>query len=323
MKNIALISAGRRVSLLKAFRKELSALMPGSKVFAIDLNPEISAACRIADAYFQLRQTTESGYIEELIDICLKNDIKLLIPTIDTELVNISANRERFLSNGIVPVISETGAIEIFNDKKRANSFFESLDINTAKIFAKDNYSLPLFLKPINGSNSQNNHVILEEEDFSRNHFRNEELLFFQYIDAKMHDEYTVDMYYDQNGILKCAVPRLRLKVRGGEVSKSLTCKNGLLMDLLSDKFGKITGVRACISAQLFMHKENNTIIASEINPRFGGGYPLSYLAGANYPKWIIEEYLLNKEINPYDDWKDNLLMLRYDDEILVNDFKS
>lgn len=60
-----------------------------------------------------------------------------------------------------------------------------------------------------------------------------------------------------------------------------------------------------------------------EVNPRFGGGYPLSYLAGANFPKWIMEEYLLNKEITDnFNSWESNLLMLRYDNEILVHDFK-
>ncbi|MDH3246402.1 MAG: hypothetical protein OEM26_17405, partial [Saprospiraceae bacterium] len=59
-----------------------------------------------------------------------------------------------------------------------------------------------------------------------------------------------------------------------------------------------------------------------EINPRFGGGFPLSYLAGANFPRWILKEYLLDGEIPYYDDWEDKLLMLRYDQEMIVHDFQ-
>ncbi len=60
-----------------------------------------------------------------------------------------------------------------------------------------------------------------------------------------------------------------------------------------------------------------------EINPRFGGGFPLSYLAGANFPKWLIIEYMLKQKVEYFDNWEENLLMLRYDDEILVRDYEK
>lgn len=71
----------------------------------------------------------------------------------------------------------------------------------------------------------------------------------------------------------------------------------------------------------IFFNPNTKRIIGIEINPRFGGGYPLSYLAGANYPKYLIEEYLLGKEILFFDEWEANLLMLRYDDEVLVSNY--
>ena len=64
-------------------------------------------------------------------------------------------------------------------------------------------------------------------------------------------------------------------------------------------------------------------IVGIEINPRFGGGYPLSYLAGGNFPKWLIEEHLLHKEVSYFEDWKDNLLMLRYDAEVLIENYEG
>ena len=76
------------------------------------------------------------------------------------------------------------------------------------------------------------------------------------------------------------------------------------------------------MTSQFFKHKNNNSIYGIEINPRFGGGFPLSYLAGANFPKWIIQEYLFDLEIEEsFDVWENNLLMIRYDDEILVHGY--
>jgi carbamoyl-phosphate synthase large subunit len=68
----------------------------------------------------------------------------------------------------------------------------------------------------------------------------------------------------------------------------------------------------------LFVKPDVKRYAALEINPRFGGGYPLSYAAGAKYPGWLIDEYLLNKEVPFFDGWESDLLMLRYDSQVLV-----
>jgi carbamoyl-phosphate synthase large subunit len=146
--------------------------------------------------------------------------------------------------------------------------------------------------------------------------------MFREYLNPESHTEFTVDLYYDRSSRLKCIVPRQRIEIRGGEVSKGVTRKNKLI-HFLSDRIEFLDGARGCITLQVFVHNDTENVYGIEINPRFGGGYPLSYHAGANYPKWIIEEYYLNKEINRFDEWKDNLLMLRYDEEIIVNDFEN
>jgi carbamoyl-phosphate synthase large subunit len=72
------------------------------------------------------------------------------------------------------------------------------------------------------------------------------------------------------------------------------------------------------------MHKEESKFFGIEINPRFGGGFPLSYLSGANYPEWIIKEFLKDEKIGPqFDSWERNLLMIRYDDEIMVHGYRD
>jgi carbamoyl-phosphate synthase large subunit len=74
---------------------------------------------------------------------------------------------------------------------------------------------------------------------------------------------------------------------------------------------------------QLFFHRLSGSILGIEINPRFGGGYPLSYRAGANFPAMLIEEYYLQNSIEYSDHWESDLLMLRYDDEVLIHDYQA
>ena len=91
----------------------------------------------------------------------------------------------------------------------------------------------------------------------------------------------------------------------------------GVLYDLLFPILRNVSGAYGPITFQFFFNRQTNDIKALEINPRFGGGFPLSYDAGANYPAMIINEYLLNKPLDFFDTWTDNLLMLRYDAHIL------
>ena len=144
--------------------------------------------------------------------------------------------------------------------------------------------------------------------------------MFLEYLDHKKHTEYTIDLYYDRNSDLKCMIPRKRIEVRDGEVNKAVTNRTKFVFDL-ARKLKFIQGFRGCITLQVFVNNESGDLYGIEINPRFGGGYPLSYLAGGNFPQWIIREYLLRESVAPYDDWEENLMMLRYDDEVLVHNY--
>ena len=321
--NILITSAGRRVSLVRAFQKELQKKYPSSRVIAADANPMLSAACHAADAYFEVPRLDNPNYIDALIKKCKEYEVNLIIPTIDTELLLLAKAKERLEENQIQPVIASVSFIKKCRDKRVIHDFFESHEIAVAKEYSKDNYNLPLFIKPIDGSRSVDTFLIKTKEDLTEYHFSNEKLMFLEYLDHNEYDEYTCDLYYDKKNRLKCAVPRKRIEVRDGEVNKAVT-GNKELVTYIREHLSYVEGAVGCLTAQFFKHKSDTKIYGIEINPRFGGGYPLSYLAGANFPEWIIEEFLLGKEIeDQFASWEEDLLMIRYDDEILVHGYKG
>ena len=323
MMNIIITSAGRRVSLLRAFQKELKLLVPHGKVFAADADPEASGACHVADGYVKVPLLDQPDYIEKLLGFCKENDIKLIIPTIDTELMLLSIHKDLFEKNSIQVVISSESFIHKCRDKRIIHDFFESKGVARAKEYTKDNYSLPLYIKPLDGSRSVDNYIIKSKSELRDYHFENEKLMFLEYLDHNEYEEFTCDLYYDKKQMLKCVVPRKRIEVRDGEVNKGVTMNNELV-PYIKEHLYTVEGARGCLTAQFFKHKTNNKIYGIEINPRFGGGFPLSYLAGANFPKWLIQEYLFDKEIEEnFNSWESDLLMIRYDDEILVHGYKS
>ncbi|MEO1263445.1 MAG: ATP-grasp domain-containing protein [Bacteroidota bacterium] len=320
--NILITSAGRRVSLINYFKQEIKNVIgKNSKIFTTDLIPELSSACITSDNSFKVGKFKDDDYMDKLLKICIENQIKILIPTLDPELALYSNNRDRFKLNGIELLVSDIDFIKKCRDKRKTNSFFEERGIAVPSIIDRKNPSFPIFIKPIDGSSSKNLYFIDEPAKLSKFLIENDNLMWMEYLSKEEFTEYTIDLYYNRQGRLCCVVPRIRIAVRGGEVNKGITHKDPYLISFIREHLGEIEGVRGCITLQIFYGKKNKSIYGIEINPRFGGGYPLSYLAGANYPKWIIEEYWFEQEIGWFDGWEDKLLLLRYDHELIVHDF--
>lgn len=322
MSNILITSAGQRVSLVKAFQKEIVKINSESKIYTVDLNPILAPACHVSDGFRKVKKVDDPNYISELIAVCKELNISVIIPTIDTELLILSENKELLINEGINPIVSDLEFVKACRDKRIINVFFEKNRIEVPKTIDKNNPTFPLFIKPYDGSLSKDIFLINEYSELTDFHFSNTKLMFMEYIDHSEHDEYTVDAYYDKNGDLKCIVPRKRILVRAGEINKGVTHKNEI-MDYVKERLSHIDGAVGCLTIQFFYNHKTKRIVGIEINPRFGGGYPLSYLAGANYPKFIIDEYMLGKDIEYFDDWEDNLLMLRYDNEVLVKNYEE
>lgn len=320
--NILITSAGQRVSLVKAFKKELKTIFLNSKVYTVDLNPTLAPACHISDGYKKVVPITDENYISELIEICKEWQIKLIIPTIDTELLILSENKKKFIENGIIPIVSDFDFVKKCRDKRLINQFFIEKQIEIPEAIDKQNPSFPLFIKPYDGSLSKDIFLLKNPSELTDYHLNNEKLMFMEYIDHTVYDEYTVDAYYNKKGQLKCMVPRKRIFVRAGEINKGVTKRNEIV-DYVKEKLFEIKGACGCITMQFFFNPTTKRMIGIEINPRFGGGYPLSYLSGANYPLFLIEEYLQNLDIKYFEDWEDNLLMLRYDNEILIRNYEE
>lgn len=315
--NILITSAGKRVALTRYFKETLNRLFPGAKVFTTDMNPEMAPAGYVSDGCFKVPRVTDKNYPDLLLNICRKNDVGIVIATIDTELLILANLKADFLRQGIHIIVSDKTFIEMCRDKRNTGAFFDSHGIRIPREVDKHNPTFPLFAKPYDGSLSTNLHYIKTADELTQEILDDPKLIFMEYIDKKVYKEYTVDMYFGKDNLVKCIVPRERIEIRAGEINKGRAEKNEIL-DYLKDKLGYIDGCMGCICVQLFFHPETKDIVGIEINPRFGGGYPLTYMAGGNFPELLIREYYLGEKVDYFDDWKDGTLMLRYDDAIYV-----
>lgn len=315
--NILITSAGKRVALTKYFKETLGRFFPEAKVFITDMNPEMAPVSYVCDGSFKVPKVTVSEYPATLLKICEENEVGMIIATIDTELLLLSDLKKEFGAKDIKVMVSDKTFITICRDKRNTGVFFEGHGVRVPKEVDKYNPTFPLFAKPYDGSLSTNLHYIKNANELTPEVLSDQKLLFMEYIDKSIYKEYTVDMYYGKDNKVKCIVPRERIEIRAGEISKGRTVKNEIV-DFIKDKLGHIEGCVGCICMQLFFHSETKDMVGIEINPRFGGGYPLSYMSGGNYPELLIREYFLGEEVQYFDNWKEGMLMLRYDDAIFV-----
>ena len=315
--NILITSAGRRVALIKYFKETLSRFFPEAKVFSTDMNPQMAPAGYVSDGCFKVPGVTDVSYPSLLLDICEKNDVGMIIATIDTELLLLSDLKAEFSTKGIHVMVSDKPFITMCRDKRNTGEFFEKHGIRVPQPIDKHNPTFPMFAKPYDGSLSTNLHYIKTADELTHEILDDPKLLFMEYIDKVVYKEYTVDMYYGRDNHVKCIVPRERIEVRAGEINKGRTTKNEILT-FLKEKLEYIEGCVGCICVQLFFHPDTYDMVGIEINPRFGGGYPLSYMCGGNFPELLIREYFLDEKVTYFDSWRDGLLMLRYDDAIYV-----
>jgi len=315
--NILITSAGKRVALTKYFKETLNRFFPDAKVYVTDMNPNMAPVSYVCDGSFKVPKVSDPEYQSELLSICEVNEIGMVIATIDTELLLLADLKEMFENKGIKVIVSDKPFIALCRDKRNTGSFFESHGVRVPKEIDKFHPTFPLFAKPYDGSLSANLHYIKEACELTKDILDDSKLLFMEYIDKKIYKEYTVDLYYGKDNIVKCIIPRERIEIRAGEINKGRTDKNELV-GFIKDKFGYIDGCVGCICMQLFFQPETKDIVGIEINPRFGGGYPLSYMCGGNYPELLIREYFLGEEVEYYDNWIDGMLMLRFDDAVFV-----
>src|SRR5471030_2100235 len=287
--NLLITSIGKRVQLIKHLNESFSVI----GVDAGELNP----AKAFVHKFYKIPKASEKGYIECLLDICKKENIKVLIPLYEGEFEILHNQREQFKNIGTVLLLSSSEILNVCKDKQETYKYFLNSGINIPKVYCEEEIQdiityvdidkLPLIIKPKDGMGSDNVYKInnISELKFFKKYVKNS--IAQEFIDG---DEYTVDTLVNLKGNPIYIVPRKRIEVRSGEVVKSSTEKDQKIIDetlkviehlnKLRDKMG--LALLGPLTIQFFK-KRNGDVYLLEINPRFGGGVPLSFEAGANY----------------------------------------
>lgn len=310
MDTILISSAGRKISLLQLFQN--AAHSRGWQVLAGDCDP-LAPSLYMADGAIRLPRVTSDNYIPCLLELANNRGVRLIVPAIDTELSVLAESADTLLSVGCRVLGSSPAFVAITNDKWCTAQKFAACGIATpaswlpAQLSAAD---LPdnLFVKPRDGSGSLNAHRTTRDNLSSilrivPNPIIQEEL---------RGAEITIDALIDFAGTPLHYVPRIRVRTMGGESIQGRTIPDDGLRHWLVNLLAHSArlGARGVLTIQAFLTERGPVL--TEVNPRFGGGFPLSYAAGAHYPEWILD-MLENRPVTPrIGDYCSLLYMSRY-----------
>lgn len=320
-KNTILItSIGKRVQLIEHLKKTF-------RIIGVDAG-DLNAGRYFVDEFYKIPRADSSDYIETLLAICKNKNVKGLIPLYEGEFKALNSAREKFERQGIFLILSGKEVVNICKNKKLTYEYFLKSKIKQPKAYCEveineiiekeDLTKFPLFIKPVDGMGSNNAFRInnINELKFFRGYIENN--IIQECIEG---EEYTVDCLVGGDGNPIYVVPRKRLEVRSGEVVKSITVHDDDIINstiqaikrLNEAKDKKGLGAIGPLTIQFFKDKNDN-IYLLEINPRFGGGVPLSFECGADYGM-AINMILNNEEINYVSQFEEKT-MLRYDEAI-------
>lgn len=295
--NLLLTSIGRRVKVVQFFKENLG---EKDSLFCADLDPT-APGLYFSDKAFILEPVTSDRYVRQVIKICNEYAVDLIIPFIDPELEVLAKHKSEIYSEcKALALVSDLEVVKTGSDKLLTWKFFQSNEIPTPTtwtvkdFFSSSNNDFPVILKPRFGSAGKgvvtcNNKAEIEFYSKGKEDFIVQEKL--------SGSEVTLDILCDIQSRCLSIVPRKRIKIRAGEVERGITIDAPELI-YWGKKITELLKPVGPINVQCFLTEKGP--VFTEINPRFGGGYPLSYYAGANFPKMILD-FISGKQVKPRD----------------------
>ena len=317
--NILILSAGTRNKVVQYFRR---AFGPEGRVIATDMQA-VAPAIYEADKYYIVPLISDPGYMDVIFDICRKEKIDGVLSLIDPELSLLAKNEERFKAIGVTVVGSSYELCEMSLDKMQMYNWLKSHGYNCARSWMdKEEFykaveagevSYPVFVKPYRGSASISISKVYDKETLELLFSHEDDLMIQEFLNGQ---EIGADVYIDMiSGEVVSIFTKKKLRMRAGETDKSVSFKDPALFDLI-ERFVTEAGFRGPLDMDLFA--VDGQYYISEVNPRFGGGYPHAYEAGCDHIKLILNNLKGIPNVKNIGDYENGVYMMKYNEVKII-----
>ncbi len=316
--NILILSAGTRNKIVQYFKKIIGG---NGKVIATDMS-DIAPAVYEADKFYKVPRMTADGYIDVIFDICKKENINGVLSLIDPELSLLAKHKEDFAKLGVTVIGSSYELCERALDKMEMFDWLTNHNFKCAKSYTdKEKFyadidagiiTYPVFVKPVRGSASISISKVYDKETIELLFDHNDNLMIQEYLDGQ---EIGADVYIDMiSGDVVSIFTKKKLVMRAGETDKAVSFKDKKLFDLI-DKFATESGWSGQIDIDIF--DVGGEYYISEVNPRFGGGYPHAFECGCDHISLILNNLLGKANERNIGNYDSDIYMMKYN-EIMI-----
>ena len=316
--NILILSCGTRNKVVQYFKK---ALAGQGNVIATDMSPN-APALYDADKHYIVPRMSAPGYIDVIFDICKKEKISGVLSLIDPELSLLAKHMDDFAALGVTVIGSSYDLCEQSLDKMQMFRYLTEHGYRCAKSYvSKEQFyedvaagviSYPVFVKPVQGSASISISKVYDKETVDLLFDHSDNLMIQQFLNGQ---EIGADVYIDMiSGDVVSIFTKKKLVMRAGETDKAVSFKDEKLFALI-ERFVKEIGFRGQIDIDIF--EIDGEYYISEVNPRFGGGYPHAYECGCDHMTLICNNLKGISNEKNIGNYEENLVMMKYN-EIMI-----
>lgn len=309
--NILFTSIGNKVYLTEYFKRAYEKLDMEGKMVATGIDP-LTPGIYTADAHHLVPRLSDPAFLPAILEICKKEEVHVLQPTSDDDVEFFAGCKEEFEKLGILVMAPSPDTAAVCRDKLKFFNRLTELGIPTVKSWTalNDEIVYPCIVKPMRGKAAERVVVVGSKDELMNMDLEG------MIIQEKMEGtEYTIDYFADMHAQTLAVVPRIRMVVSEGESKVGRTHKEETLIALCK-KLGAALGLVGQNTLQAF--KTEKGIFFLENNMRFGGGSPLGMEAGLKSPEYILK-MALKENLEPDFNFTDNLLMIRYSENLFMN----
>ena len=316
--NILILSAGTRNKVVQYFKR---AIGNEGLVIATDCS-NVAPAVYEADKFYQVPRMTDEGYIDVIFDICKKESINGILSLIDPELSLLAKNIEKFNELGVTVIGSSYQLCERTLNKWDMYVWLKEHGYKCAKSYIdKDDFfadvekgaiTYPVFVKPVCGSASVAISKVYDKETVEMLFAHTEGLMIQEFLNGQ---EIGADCYIDMISHKPVSIfTKKKLIMRAGETDKAVSFKDPKLFALI-EKFIDDSGFEGQIDIDIF--DVNGEYYISEVNPRFGGGYPHAYECGCDHMTLIKNNLEGVANVKSIGNYEEGIYMMKYN-ELLI-----
>ena len=302
--------SGQRVDVVRAFGAA------GATTIATDIDP-LAPTLHHADVSVIAPRVDDPDYVSALAALVAEHDVRLVVPLTDLDQ-GILARSQDLLSPALV-LVPAPEVCDRMADKWLAHLYFEEHGIASPPSWLPSDVPAdapyPVLVKVREGFGSRHIYRVNDAGELAFFLAHTTVDSFVQY--ACRGEEFSIDVLCDVAARCLNAIPRTMIQSKGGESIKGMTIRDAELIEH-GRRVAEAIGIVGPATIQCF-REPDGSLPVTDVNPRFGGAFPLPLAAGSRYPELALALARGERPEPSLGAFTEGVVMSRFFSEVIIH----